>query len=507
MSQPPMSSGPSFDAGNAEPDAASGRCPFDHGSLPASWPTPLHGAHFNANPQAAYEQLRAMGPIAPVEIAPGVHGMITTRYRAALHLLRNNPGKFAKHPSNWEALRRGEVPVDSPALAMMLPPENAMFMDGKEHVRLRQAITDSLERVDTHAVAGSTARISDCLIDSFAHRGEADLIGDYAARLPTAVLIDMLGCPPEVARRMVDAFIKIFDASSDPRQALAELDAAGLELVALKRASPGTDLTSWLIDHPARLTDYEMVQTILLLIAAGSDPATNLIGNALMLMIGDDRFAGDVFNGVQHVSDALDHVLWTDPPMANCCPLYPRRDMTYEGVSLRAGVPILISFAMANTDPSVQPGGASAAGNKAHLAFSAGVHGCPASHLARLICQTAVERLLDRLPDLTLARPADQLPKRPATFVSGWEVLPVAFPAATTATTPPVTAAAHIAGNDARTAGISPPRAPASWGLQAPSSRPAPLPRTSEPHRSATGAKHRRGRWSFLVRPRGSSTG
>ncbi|MER6011060.1 cytochrome P450 [Streptomyces bluensis] len=504
MSQSPNSSSASAQAGTATPDAssASGGCPFGHGSSDASRLTPIHGPEFTADPRPTYEKLRATGPIAPIEIAPGVHGMITTGYRSALHLLRNNPERFAKDPRNWEALRKGEIPADSPALVMMQPRENALWMDGLEHARLRQAITDSLELVDTHAVAAATARIADALIDAFADRGEADLIGEYAAQLPTAVLIDMFGCPQDTAQRMVVALGKIFDASADTRQANADLEAACLELTTLKRETPGTDVTSWLIEHPARLTDAEMIQTILLLIGAGSDPATNLIGNALLLMIADERFSGDVFTGVQPVSDALDHVLWTDPPMANYCPLYPRQDMTYEGVPLKAGVPILTSFAMANTDPSVQPGGVARAGNNAHLAFSAGVHGCPAPSLARLMCEIAIERLLDRLPDITLARPADQLSRRPGTFVSGWESLPVTFPPVTAAATPAVAPSAQPTGDDVWSTRTSPPPAPTPSAPPAAPSTSTPPAATSTPSPTASAPRARRRWWSFLVRSR-----
>ena len=391
-------------------------------------PLPLYGPEFSANPRATYDRLRARGAIAPVEITPGVYGMLTTTYRSALHLLRNTPDRFAKDPRHWRALRDGTVPPDSPAATMMGPRDNALWLDGPAHARLRQVITDSLARVDTHALVGTVGRIADRLIDDIAPRGEADLVADFAEPLPLQVLIELFGSPPELGRTITEAVARVFDAGDDAAEAMATTETACLELTRLKRRRPGADVTSWMCAHPARLSDAEMVQQLLLVIGAGATPSTNLISNAALLLIDDERFSGDVFTGVRPVNDALEHVLWEDPPIANYCPLYAREPETYEGVTIEPGVPVLVSFAAANSDPALAVPEHRRAGNRAHLAYSAGVHGCPAADLARTISETAIERLLDRLPDVTLACPREELSRRPGTFHSGWLSLPVTFP-------------------------------------------------------------------------------
>lgn len=428
----------------ARPDT--GGCP---GAAPApARPLPIYGSDFSADPHATYTRLRALGPIAPVEIAPDVYGQITTTYRAALHLLRNTPDAFSKDPRHWEALRTGQVPADSPARMMMQPRDNALWLDGFAHSRLRQSITDSLRLVDTHGLAHTVTQVADTLIDRIAASGQGDLVGDFATPLPMQVLISMFGSPPDLGHRIVNAIAKLFDTASDAAQANAELEAACLELTQQKRRTAEADITSWLVEHETELTDAEMIQQILLVIGAGTEPSTNLITNAALLMIADDRFAGNVYDGVQPVGDALDHVLWEDPPVANYCPLYPKHHTTFENIPLRPGVPILVSFAAANSDPALAVGHARA-GNRAHLAFSTGVHGCPAPDLARIITETAVERLLDRLPDVTLACPRDQLTRRPGTFHSGLTSLPVTFPPAALST------AAHTTGSSSTTSGTA----------------------------------------------------
>ncbi|MFD4576363.1 cytochrome P450 [Streptomyces sp. NPDC058417] len=409
------------------PTPGTGQCPAHTPTPPPppARPLPLYGPAFDADPHATYQHLRARGPIAPVEISPGVYGYLSVTYRAALHLLQNTPSRFAKDPRRWDALRNGQIPADSPALMMMQPRDNALWKDGAEHARLRHAITSSLGRVDTHTLAATVRRIADQLITAFAATGQADLVSQYADPLPMLTMIEMFGCPPALGRRIVVAVTRLFDTDADGPQANAELEAACLELTRLKRATPGRDVTTHLI--AAGLSDAEMVQTILLVIGAGSTPSSNLIMNSLRLIITDRRFAGTVHTGVKPLSDALDEVLWHIPPVSNYSPLYAVGQQWYEGVFLQEGFPILVSFAAANGDPTLPAAAGARSGNRGHLAFSAGVHMCPAPDLARIIAETALECAVDRLAHLTLAVDPGQLTNRPATFHAGLTALPVRF--------------------------------------------------------------------------------
>ncbi|MEU6346280.1 cytochrome P450 [Streptomyces sp. NPDC046977] len=409
------------------PHAAAGSCPVQHGtsSAPPSGPTPIYGDAFSRDPHATYRMLRAHAPIMPVEIAPGVYGYLAVTYRSALHLLRNTPARFAKDPRHWADLAAGRVPADSPALMMMQPRDNALWKDGAEHARLRRAITYSLGRVDTFALASTVAGIADQLIDGFASVGECDLIAQYADPLPMLTAIDMFGCAPDLAGRIIHAVTRLFDAGSDAAQANDELEAACLDLTHIKRARPGRDVTSSLI--AAGLSDAEMIQTILLLIGAAAPPSSNHIGNGLRRYLTDPRFAGSVHDGVRPVAEALDEVLWDNPPLSNYSPLYPIGEQYFEGVYLTPGYPILVSFAAANGDPLLAVAPEARTGNRGHLAFSAGAHACPAPDIARTISETAMERLLDRRPGLSLAVAEDELRNRPGTFHAGLMSLPVYF--------------------------------------------------------------------------------
>lgn len=386
---------------------------------------PIHGADFAADPAAVYARLRRdHGAVAPVLLDDHVEASLVTSYDAALQVLRS-PETFSKDPRRWKAVLDGRVAPDNPVLPMMGFRPNALFTDGAEHARYRNAITDSLNRVQPVELREYVERSADGLIDGFGSDGRVDLRRKYALVVPLLVFMEMFGCPPATADKLVRGMSGIFEMV-DAESANALLLEGMVELVALKRREPGADVTSWLMAHPSGLNDEEMIHQLTLLMGAGTEPQQNLISNGLRLLLSDDRFAGRLSGGTMPVEDALDEVLWNDPPMANYGVHFPLRDVNLAGVRLREGEPVVVSFAAANTDPALATRRRGV--NRAHLAWSAGPHTCPAKESARLIASVAIERLLDRLPDARLAVPVEQLLWRPGPFHRALAELPVVFP-------------------------------------------------------------------------------
>ncbi|MHB1593283.1 MAG: cytochrome P450 [Streptosporangiaceae bacterium] len=381
--------------------------------------TPLYGPDFARDPARVYARLRHAGKVAPVELSPGVPATLVTAYDAALDVLRD-PVTFPKDARRWQQT----VPRNCPVLPIMMYRPNCRNSDGPAHTRLRLAVTDSLARVDLYALRRYVERNADNLIARFAGRGEGDLVADYARVLPLLVFNEMFGCPPDIGARLVQGMSAIFDTVNAKSGNEIMRDAV-LELVGLKRRQPGNDVTSWLAAHPVRLTDEEMMHQILTLLGAGTEPLQNLVVNALRLLLADERFAGDLSGGNLPVEDALDEVLWTDPPLANFAITFPARDVAFAGTVLPRDQPVVISLAAANTDPALA--GGQREGNRAHLAYSAGPHTCPARGPARLIASVAIERILDALPEMELAVPADSLEWRPGPFHRALVALPVTF--------------------------------------------------------------------------------
>ncbi|MFG2316950.1 cytochrome P450 [Streptomyces tendae] len=381
---------------------------------------PLHGPEFAADPQAYYEYLRHYGAAAPVELAPGVEATLVTDYAAALQLLQDS-GTFRKDARRWRAFNEGKISPESPVAPLLAHRPNCMFADGADHLRLRQAVTDSMARVDTRRLSRSTEQISGYLVSQFGARGSADLLGDYAKQLPLFVFNELFGCPADIGDRVLFGITGMFDGVNAEKAAAVLFQAVG-ELVALKRRKPGEDVTSWLMQHEARLDDEEMVHQLALLLSAGSEPLRNLLGNTLHRLLTHERYARE--GGL--IDEAIDDTLWENPPMANFAPHYPAADTELAGQHLRAGDLVLVSFAAANTGPALKAS-RQAGSNRAHLAWSAGPHACPSKEPARHITVTAIEHLLNELPDLELAVPEDSLTWRPGPFNRALATLPARF--------------------------------------------------------------------------------
>src|SRR5690606_21486798 len=146
---------------------------------PAHGNIQLYGPRFGSDPDSHYEQLRALGPSAPVDIAPGVQVELVTSYDAALYILQN-PASFVRDSRRWNALNEGRIPEASPALPMMGYRPNALFSDGAAHARLRQAVTDSLAGVNELQLVRQTQQSADYLISQFStdRLGQAELMAD-----------------------------------------------------------------------------------------------------------------------------------------------------------------------------------------------------------------------------------------------------------------------------------------------------------------------------------------
>ncbi|GHE03139.1 cytochrome P450 [Streptomyces alanosinicus] len=388
---------------------------------PAGARCPMHDAAFAADPHQVYDRLRAHGPAGPVELAPGIDATLVVGHETALRVLQNST-LFARDARRWRALAEGQVALDHPVLPMMAYRPNCLFTDGAVHLRLRKAVTDSLARLNITRIRRDVEPLADYLIDQFSERGRADLLNDYAKLLPLLLFNKLFGCPAGIGDTLTSSMSAIFDGK-DALRANEELTSCLMELIALKRRTPGDDMTSWLIQHPAGLTDEELKDQLVMLMGAGVEPERNLIGNALLLLLSPDDSGRE--SGLL-IEEAIDHVLWNQTPIANYATHYPVQDVDLGGVVAEAGTPVVISFAGANSDPGlIEARRMHSKG--AHLGWGAGPHACPAKDPAQVIAVTAIEKILNALPDLTLAVHEKDLQWRPGPFHRALVTLPVAF--------------------------------------------------------------------------------
>ncbi|MFD7432055.1 cytochrome P450 [Streptomyces sp. NPDC059818] len=386
---------------------------------------PLYGPDFAADPHASYARMRhTYGAFVPVDLSPGVPATLVIGYAQARSIL-NDPLRFPADPRVWEQ----QVPTSCPVRPMMEWRPNALRSGGTEHSRYRSANTAGIDAIDQHELRALVEKVAADAVSGFGSTGRADLATQYAFPIAFRVLSSLLGCPDEIGARIADGMSRIFE-TTDAARGNEILTVAIADLVGLRRTHPADDVTSRLMAHPAGLTDEEMGHQIVTLYGAGIEPLTNLIVNTWWRILTDDEFSATLHSAESTVRDALDTVLYTDPPMANYCISYPRYDSDVDGTLLPAHQPVVISMAACNNDPALTGGLPPEAfvGNRAHLSWSTGPHTCPARSHAYLIAETAISYLADAFPEMDLAVPADEVRWRPGPFHRALESLPVVFP-------------------------------------------------------------------------------
>ncbi|GAB3213442.1 cytochrome P450 [Marinactinospora endophytica] len=366
--------------------------------------------------------------MAPVEVAPGLDGWLLLDYHESLTALRDS-ALFSTDPRHWKGGDgQGQAP---PPVA---PRIGAPPGDGPRHRRLRAPLGDTVAALSGQRAARGVREIAHGLIDGFASTGRADLVGDYAVPLTGRALGGLFGLSGVTGETLVDLLAQTYGGDGRAGRVAAERIRAYLSaLVASRRAGPGGDLVSRLLSHPAGLDGAETADALALLLDTGYESTVHLIGNVLRVLLSDAEVASAYRGATLPAGDLIDHVMWVAPPLRVSTGRFPRRDLRIGDARIREGEAVLIGFAAAHTDPAV--GGradgrrcvSDLAGNRAHLMWGAGPHGCPARGLARDIAVTAVDTLLDRLALPRLAIDPQRLRPHPSPSAHGCAELPVLF--------------------------------------------------------------------------------
>lgn len=390
--------------------------------------TPLSATTTCPQPQAVYERLRSQwGVIAPVQLEPGVHAWLVMGYAEICHVVRHER-LFSRDPHNWRDLAEGVVAADSGLGPMMFPRDNAYFKDGDVHRRLRAPLDQAVTGLDQRRMGRQVRAICADLIAGFAPAGRADLVADYASVIPMLAVADLFGLDVALGHELRQCLLALFGSGSDSQAGNRRFEEILSNVMRARQAKPAADVTTGFVRHPNLSDDYEIMQSMVLMISAGYETTTSWIAQALRLMVADQRFAGRVRGGRLDVDDALDEVLWRDPPMANMPARFALRDLELGGQPVQRGDALILGLAAANADPRIRTGdGWLEQGNRSHLAWSTGPHTCPAHVPARIIARTAVDTALHLLPDIRLAIRADEVPLIPSPWTRCPASLPVTF--------------------------------------------------------------------------------
>jgi cytochrome P450 len=386
----------------------------------------LYGPEFAIDPAAVYARIRhEHGRVAPVLLEDDVPAWLVLSYRE-IHHVTSNPQIFVRRSQGWNLWN--EIPDDWPMLPIVTYMPSHVHAAGAERQRRAAAIGDALEATDPTEVSRVSERTADQLIDTFAGDGKADLIAQYALQLPMMVISRLYGFPEsQIPSLTADLLMMSTATNTSTVEANQRVMARMAELVKNHREKPGTGLTGRLVRHPAGLTDEELVVDMFVLLIFAQAPSTDWIGNTLRLMLIDDHFSLTLQGGRSSVDQALNEVLWKDTPIQQAIGRYPTQDYELAGTRIAKGDMLILGLASANADPQVRPDSFGA--NRAHMSFSHGDHACPvgAPEIAETMSRTAVEVLLDRIPDVKLAVSADTLRWKETPIMRGLEALPVTF--------------------------------------------------------------------------------
>ncbi len=311
---------------------------------------------------------------------------------------------------------------------------------GEDHRRLRKLIAPAFTARRTEAMQPSVERITAALIDGLAAvpAGEViDLRARFAHPLPMQVICELFGIPGEDTRAELARLAESIMTSVDPEEAGMTFVATQellSGLVAHKRRQPAEDLTSLLVssrdDEGHKMSEQELIDTLLLVLVAGHETTVNLIGNAVHnLLTHPDQFK-QVRSGQASWNDVIEETLRWSPSVANLPLRFAVEDIEIEGgPTIRKGDAILPSFVATGRDPG-QHGPTADEFNirrpdVEHLSFGHGVHHCLGAPLARMETRIALPALFDRFPDLQLGVPVEELAPSSGFITSGLRSLPI----------------------------------------------------------------------------------
>jgi len=375
----------------------------------------LHPAE-GSDPYPAFNTLRERGPVLR---SYANAGWIVTGYKEVTELLRDprvsndiRSNKFLARVVRFAAGGAPVLNVDDPTM---------LGVDAPDHTRLRKLVAQGFLHKYIQSLAPAIERLVDELLDAIAP--DADLIEimrAVAKPLPAIVIAEMMGVPRaerHLFERWSEALIggtdifnpalirKSGEANLEMRKYLAQLTAA-------KRLNPGQDLISQLIaaeEDGDKLTLDELYSNCILLLAAGHETTTRLIGNCLYLLLQHPEQMAAARRSEADLVNALEESLRFEPPV-----LFTARTVKEPipmlGLTLEPGHLLLLSIAAANRDPAANadPDRFDVEREKVvHVSFGYGIHLCLGMSLARLEARIVFTKLFKRFSSLKFseARP------------------------------------------------------------------------------------------------------
>jgi cytochrome P450 len=418
---------PSTPAGGAaEPGAA---LPF---------PNPFLSPELLENPYAFYARLRAASPVLrlPLPIpGPGVFAL--TRYADVEEVLRDGE-RFSVDRLQADIVQRFRDRLPAQFLGGPQGIRTMLLLDPPEHTRLRGLVNKAFTPRRVAALAPRIEALVEELLAPARRERRMDVMEDLAAPLPAIVIAELLGVPVEDHRRFKHWASELVNAlgaggpiDSGPRveKAMAPLLDYLRGVIEARRAEPRDDLIGALIEAQEErdaLTDQELLSNSFLLLLAGHETTTNLIGNGLLALLRSPEQWQRLRAEPGRLEHAIEELLRFDSPVQATVRV-AKQDLELAGAAIPARAMVVVGLGAANHDPAAFPDPDRldvCRANVRHLSFGFGGHFCLGAGLARLEARCAFRALLEQAPDVRLAGPVT---RRPNFLLRGLASLPVAF--------------------------------------------------------------------------------
>jgi cytochrome P450 len=339
---------------------------------------------------------------------------------------------MSREALGWPAPKADLAPFDA------VERHSILELEPPEHTRLRGLVNRAFVSRRIETLAPRIAGLAHERIDAFERQGSADIIAEFAAPIPVAVIADLIGVPREMGPQMLGwshRMVAMYQFSITRAVEESAAEAAG-EFADFMRAHARArrsdlrdDLISQLLraeSDGGRLSEDELVTTCILLLNAGHEATVHAIGNGVKAALEHGVDAESAFATEASRAAAVEEMLRLDSPL-HLFARYALEDVEFAGVGLKKGEKIGLLLGAANRDPERFPRpDAFDAGRdpNPHLAFGAGIHFCVGVPLARLEMAIALPILFARLPRLRLAEPPRY---RDAYHFHGLEALSVAW--------------------------------------------------------------------------------
>ncbi|MGY4654307.1 cytochrome P450 [Mycobacterium sp. URHB0021] len=393
---------------------------------------PLHMRRIAFDPVPELREIRESIGVRTVTNSFGMTVYLVTRYDDIKEVLSDHQRFSNGRPPGF--VLPGAPPVSAEEQASTRS-GNLLGLDPPEHQQLRRMLTPEFTIRRMKRLEPRIAEIVDQQLDAMETAGPpTDLVEHFALPIPSLVICELLGVPYDDrddfqrrSARQLDLSLPIAERMELQRQGREYM--AGL--VARSRLDPGDDILGMLVrDHGAELTDDQLIGVAGLLLLAGHETTSNMLGlGTLALLRHPDQLAA-VRDDPYAVAPAVEELLRWLSIVQTAIPRITTTDVEIAGVPIPAGQLVFASLPSGNRDPGFIESAEVLdihRGAIGHLAFGHGVHHCLGAPLARMEMRIAFPALLRRFPNLALAEDFADVAFRSFHFIYGLKALEVSW--------------------------------------------------------------------------------